>query len=59
MRTIFITAFFFNHPRGCDTHTIMAPDHQGVRSTLVVILIESMNYSISGEEMAFLLYMDF
>jgi hypothetical protein len=37
----------------------MAPDHQGVRSTLVVILIESMNYSISGEEMAFLLYMDF
>ena len=41
-RTIFITAFFFNHPRGCDIHSIMAPDHQGVSRTLVVISYESL-----------------
>jgi len=46
MRTIFITGFFFNHPRGCDNHIIMAPDCQSVQSTLVVILFESMNLYI-------------
>ena len=59
VRTIFITAFFFNHPRGCDIHRIMAPDCQSVQSTLVVILIESMNYSLSREEMVFLPYKGF
>ena len=43
-RTIFITGFFVNHPRGCDIHRIMAPGCQSARHTLVVIFyIESFN----------------